>query len=81
MSFENILQTSYVEKPNLPINKLGHLTNYVFHTIHEIIMDCSTYEEAVGVLQATYGKTENEIFSRYLLATRREENGEWMELF
>ena len=71
VTFENFLQTLYTENPQRPVNKLGLLTNYVSHTIHELIMDCTTYEEAIAVLQSTYKKPQNEVFSRYLLATRR----------
>ena len=80
-TFTNFIEVLHYERPGRPINMRALLTNYLSHTVNEIISDCITYEEAIDVLNATYIKPKNEIFSRHLLATRRQELGETLDHF
>ena len=80
-TFTNFIEVLHSERPGRPINKRALLTNSLSHTVNEIISDCVTYEEAIDVLNATYIKTKNEIFSRHLLATHRQESGETVDHF
>ena len=80
-TFTNFIEVLHSERPGRPINKRVPLTNNLSHTINEIISDCVTYEEAIDVLNATYVKPQNEIFSRHLLATRRQESGKTLDYF
>ena len=77
----NFIEVLRSERPGRPINKCALQTNYLSHTVNEIISDCVTYEEAIDVLNATYIKPKNEIFSRHLIATRRQESGETLNHF
>ena len=79
--FTNFIEVLHSERPGHPINKHALLTNYLSHTVNEIISDYVTYEEAIDVLNTTYIKPKNEIFSRHLLATRRQESGKTLDHF
>ena len=67
-TFTNFIEVLHSERPGCPINKCALQTNYLSHTVNEIISDCVTYEEAIDALNATYVKPQNETFSRHLLA-------------
>ena len=64
-TFTNFIEVLHSERPGHPINKRALLTNYLSHTVNEIISDCVTYEEAIDGLNAIYIKPQNEIFSRH----------------
>lgn len=81
MTIENFLQAVHAEISHQPLNKFGLLTNYISHTVHEIILDCPTYEEAMDILQVTYWKPKNEILSQLKLATRYQLNGESLKQY
>ena len=49
------------------------------YNVNEPTSECLIYEEAIEALDATYIKAKNDIFSRHLLATRRQEPGETLE--
>ena len=66
---------------DVPSISVRSITNYLSHTVNEIISDDVTYEEAIDVLNATYIKPKNEIFYRHLLATRWQESGETLDHF
>ena len=80
-TFTNFIEVLHSERPVRPINKRALLTNYLSHIVNEITSDCVTYEEAIDVLNATYIKPKSEIFSRYLIATCRQESGEILDHF
>ena len=76
-TFENFLSVL----PSDGLNKLLVLTNYVSPRIFEFIEHCENYEGAIAVLKALYVKPINEVFARYLLATRRQRSGETIDEF
>ena len=63
------------------LDKLKVLTNYVSPRIFEYVEQCETYESAVTTLKALYINPTNEVFTRHLLATRRQRNGESLDEF
>ena len=71
----------YVEVlPQTGLNKFKVLANYVSPQIYDYISDKTTYEDAIAVLKSLYVKPINEIFARHLLATRRQHEGESIDL-
>ena len=62
-------------------DKLKFLVNCTSTTIFDFVEDCTTYEEAKQILQELYAKSENKIFARYLLSTRRQQSGESLTEF
>ncbi|XP_068229271.1 uncharacterized protein [Palaemon carinicauda] len=77
--FTNFVQAVQLTTPML--DKLVLLTNYVAPSVYDYISECETYEKAEEVLTSLYVKPNNEIFARYLLATRRKNSGEPMDQF
>lgn len=66
------LSTHYnAENPNRLLKKLRFLTYYVSYTIHKIITDCSSYEEAIKLLQATYQKSKRKYVPNIYWLTRK----------
>ena len=65
--------------PQENLNKLGLLVNFVSSRIYESISDCSTYDDALSILQAQFVKPTNEVYARHCLATRRQEPGETID--
>lgn len=76
-TFENFVSVL----PTEGLNKLQVLTNYVSPRIFEYIERCERYEDAIATLKALYIKPTNEVFSRHLLATRRQQSGEKIDEF
>ena len=74
-TFQNFLSVLPAEG----LDKLCVLTNYVTPKIYESIAECATYEIAIDTLEALYIKPTNEIFARYLLATRRQQTDETLD--
>jgi hypothetical protein len=57
-------------------DKLTILTNFVSPTIFELISECTSFDSSIAVLNGTFLKPKNEVFARYLLATRRPQMNE-----
>ena len=57
------------------------LTNYVSLKVYENIVECGDYSSAITTLESIYVKVPNEIFSRHLLATRRQGPSEPLDDF
>ena len=75
-TFENYV-AEHQNTENAPtLNKLRLLTNFVSADIFEFIEDCTSYDSALKALEDLFVKTPNEIFSRHLLATRKQQHGE-----
>ena len=51
------------------------------HNVYDYIEDCADYDAAIETLTQLYIKTPNEIFTRHLLATRRQKPGETLTEF
>jgi hypothetical protein len=62
-------------------DKLSVLTNYVSSRVYEIIVECTSYDEAIQVLQSIYIRPNNEIFARHKLASRRQESSEPLDSY
>ena len=71
-TFENFLAAINSHMPD----KLVTLTNYMAPNVYEYIVDCAAYEEAIELLKGLYVKPTDEIYSRHLLATRKQEESE-----
>lgn len=76
-TYENFIAECGENAPD----KLRTLVNYVSHTVFDLIEDCSTYEDATRILEATFVKAPNEIFARYLLASRQQQPSESLDEF
>lgn len=77
-TFENFLHTAKIEEET---DKLKLLINYVSHKVYDIICDCKDYNEATTTLGKIYIKQSNEVFARYLLATRKQHVGESIDQY
>ncbi|XP_063872251.1 uncharacterized protein LOC135106827 [Scylla paramamosain] len=71
-TFENFLSALQEEG----LDKLGILINFISPKVYETISECNKYTDAISVLKSQYVKVSNEVFARYLLATRRQQDGE-----
>ena len=70
-------QNAEAAKPD----KLSILFAYVNASVYEMIEDCGNYDDAIGRLSEIYVKTPNVIFSRYVLATRKQKHDESLQNF
>lgn len=62
-------------------DKLNLLYNHVSHSIFEQISNCTSYQEAVTILDTLYIKPKNEIFARHKLMTRCQQSDETVEQY
>ena len=62
-------------------NKLQLLVNHISPDIYPLIEDCLTYDQAIATLRKIYVKPPNEVYSRHLLATRVQQEGESLDSF
>ena len=62
-------------------NKLKALVNCVSNRVFEYIADCDSYDEAITVLRNLYKKAPNEVFTRHLLATAKQQPEETLDEF
>ena len=76
-TFSNFLDAIAEHEPD----KLVTLINYVAPNVYEYIAECTTYETAIETLEALYLKPTNEIYARHVLATRRQETGEYLDQY
>ena len=80
-TFENYV-AEHAAAENAPaLNKLRLLTNFISADIFEFIEDCTTYDTALKALEDLFVKKPNQIFSRHLLATRKQQHGESLREF
>ena len=66
-----------IEEPN----RFKALCAYVGASVYELIEDCTNYDAAMLKLQRHYVKQPNVVFSRHLLATRKQKPGESLQEF
>ncbi|GFX05058.1 putative retrovirus-related pol polyprotein from transposon opus [Trichonephila clavipes] len=57
-------------------NKLPLLCNYVTSNIYQFINDCTTYAQAIAILDSLFIKKRNVIFARHCLSTRNQQTEE-----
>ena len=62
-------------------NKLEILCAYVSADVYELIEGCDKYDTAIAKLRECFIQTPNAIFSRHLLASRKQKTGETLEEF
>ena len=74
-TFENFLKNL----PEKNLDKLDVLVNFVSPRLYEIISECTTYDDAKQLLQKRFVKPKNEIYTRYLLSSRKQQAGESLE--
>ena len=61
--------------------KLTLLLNHISHPIYKCLSRCQNYDAAISTVDGMFIKKKNSIFARYLLATRRQETEESLELY
>ncbi|GFX92370.1 uncharacterized protein TNCV_787161 [Trichonephila clavipes] len=57
-------------------NKLPLLCNYVTSNVYQFINDCTTYAQAIAILDSLFIKKRNVIFARHCLSTRNQQTEE-----
>ena len=62
-------------------DKFKCLVNCVSPAVFELIEECPSFDSAIDTLADIYDKTPNVMFSRHLLATRRQQSGESLDAF
>ncbi|XP_069181623.1 uncharacterized protein [Procambarus clarkii] len=70
-----------VQRTTPTVDKLDLLINYVASRVFDYIADCTTADAAEKSLTKLLLKPKNEVFARYVLATRRQELGESLDQF
>ena len=76
-TFVNFLAQVEQHQPD----KLNTLINHISPSIYEYISDCVDYESSVAALKAIYVKEPNEVYARYILATRQQQPDESLDKF
>ena len=61
--------------------KLTLLLHHISTPIYKCLSRCQNYDAAISTLDGMFIKKKNSIFARYLLATRRQETEESLELY
>lgn len=56
--------------------KLKLLINYVSPSVHSCIRKCTSYSDAIKVLEAVFVKPPNEIFVKHKLTSRKQQPSE-----
>ena len=67
--------------PQEGLDKLKLLTNFVSQTVYDFISDCTSYESAKETLKKIYVKPANEVFTRHLLAMRKQQPNRTLDEF
>jgi len=75
--FENFIEIAKV--PDEDVLKV--LISFLSYSVYEFIEECSSYEDAIKVLNETYSKPLNVIFARHKLATRRQQPNESIQQY
>ncbi|VDP93437.1 unnamed protein product [Echinostoma caproni] len=76
-TFCNFIST--VDLPNIEEKQL--MVNFLSPSVYQHIIDCPDYEDAIKTLEGLYVKPKNEVFTRYLLATAKQEQGQTIDKF
>ena len=79
-TFESFLEAIADPAPT-DANKRSLLNNLVSPEIYDMISECTSYTEAVALLQSTFIKQKNEIFARHKLCTCKQEPGQTIDQF
>ena len=63
------------------VNRLQLLKNHVSSTVFAKISDMTTFDDAIKTLDSLYIKTKNEVFSRHLLVSRKQQTTESIDSY
>ena len=74
-TFENFLTVL----PKEGLDKFRVLTNLVALLVYQYIEENGNYDTAIETLETIFAKPKNEIYARHLLATRRQQAGEFLK--
>ncbi|XP_026315169.1 uncharacterized protein K02A2.6-like [Hyposmocoma kahamanoa] len=77
-TFESFLSNFTKETAGM---KIDILINHVSPTIFAYISECTTYEEALDILDKLFNKPKNVVYARYILATRRQKHDESIDTY
>ncbi|XP_039283240.1 uncharacterized protein LOC120351134 [Nilaparvata lugens] len=61
--------------------KLDILVTLLSAENYKLIIDCTTFEESISILEGIFIKKKSEIFTRYLLSIRKQKQGESIDNF
>ena len=78
-TFNNFIDAIKSSQGNPIPDKLPLLINYISSNVFEIISDIKDYDMALMALNKAYVKDKNEIFSRFLLSSRRQDSTESLD--
>ena len=73
-NFLNAVQT-------LNVDKLAMLTNFVAPSIYKHIAECSSYEDAMCILEGLFIQPKNIVFARHILSITKQEPGQSLDVF
>lgn len=77
-TFENFIEESEVVED---AKKLKVLIHHLSYHIYEYVSECTTYDTAIATLKGVFDKSKGEVFSRFLLATRKQKPEESIDQF
>ena len=76
-TFENFIIMCGTDAPDKHLS----LINLISSDVYEYVEDCTDYDSAKKTLEKLYVKSPNEVFARHLLATRRQQCSETLDVF
>lgn len=79
-TFDSFLET-FTDPAPTDANQLAMLTNHVSHSVFKYISGCETYATAIQKLNNIYITPQNEIYSRHLLLSRKQKDGESVDQY
>ncbi len=62
-------------------DRLSVLINFISSRVYDYIADCTSYDEAILLLQSYYVKPKSIIYARHLLSTRKQESSETLDQY
>ena len=76
-TFENFIIMCGTDAPDKHLS----LINLISSDVYEYVEDCTDYDSVKNTLEKFYVKSPNEVFARHLLATRRQQCSETLDVF
>ena len=76
-TFENFIFMCGTDAPDKHLS----LINLISSDVYEYVEDCTDYDSVKNTLEKLYVKSPNEVFARHLLATRRQQCSETLDIF
>ena len=77
VKLKNLIEANFSDKSEK--QKLFVLTQYLTYKTYTLVEDAKTYTEALETLRGTFVKTQNEVFARHLLITRKQKQEEGVD--